>query len=377
MASIESYETKAGRRWRVRYRKPNGHQTDKRGLRRRKDAEQWMAENVITAQAEGSYVDPIMGKIRFSVICNHWLDVHRSLWQPTYIQSVESDMRNHVLPAFATRRISEISRSEVQAFINDLASTYSPTVVLRCFRIVKGVFETARDDGIIRLTRAVEGITLPHKASRKDDRHYLTPQQLVQLANVSGHYRALVLVLGFCGLRWGEAAALMPDDVDLENKRIHVRRKIAKSNGEYHEGAPKSHEIRDVPIPVNLIPVLAEHMKAMPEGRRVFTDPDGKYLRYRSVGKGARGWWIHALTSAGLPMMPPHDLRHTAASIAVSAGANVKVLQRMLGHKSAAMTLDVYADLFDTELDVLGESIGAAMPSLDYVNCGQNVGKAE
>lgn len=49
--------------------------------------------------------------------------------------------------------------------------------------------------------------------------------------------------------------------------------------------------------------------------------------------------------------MTPHDLRHTAASLAVSAGANVKVVQRMLGHASAAMTLDVYADLFDDDLE--------------------------
>jgi integrase len=48
---------------------------------------------------------------------------------------------------------------------------------------------------------------------------------------------------------------------------------------------------------------------------------------------------------AGLPEMSIHDLRHTAASLAVSAGANVKAVQKMLGHSSAAMTLDTYADL--------------------------------
>ena len=50
-----------------------------------------------------------------------------------------------------------------------------------------------------------------------------------------------------------------------------------------------------------------------------------------------------------------HALRHTAASLAISAGANVKVVQRMLGHSSAAMTLDVYADLFDTDLDAVAK----------------------
>lgn len=58
--------------------------------------------------------------------------------------------------------------------------------------------------------------------------------------------------------------------------------------------------------------------------------------------------------------MTPHDLRHTAASLAVSAGGNVKAIQRMLGHSSAAMTLDVYADLFDDDLDTLASALNDA-----------------
>jgi integrase len=55
-----------------------------------------------------------------------------------------------------------------------------------------------------------------------------------------------------------------------------------------------------------------------------------------------------------------HDLRHTTASLAVSAGANVKAVQRMLGHASAAMTLDVYADLFDDDLDAVAVALNQA-----------------
>jgi site-specific recombinase XerC len=64
--------------------------------------------------------------------------------------------------------------------------------------------------------------------------------------------------------------------------------------------------------------------------------------------------------------MTVHDLRHTAASLAASAGANVKAVQRMLGHASAAMTLDIYADLFDDDLDAVAEALdGAARRSVD------------
>ena len=66
-----------------------------------------------------------------------------------------------------------------------------------------------------------------------------------------------------------------------------------------------------------------------------------------------RGWLDPAAVYIGEPGLTPHELRHTAASIAVSLGANVKAVQRMLGHASAAVTLDVYADLFDADTDAL------------------------
>src|SRR6478736_2724579 len=62
----------------------------------------------------------------------------------------------------------------------------------------------------------------------------------------------------------------------------------------------------------------------------------------------------------GLERMTVHDLRHTAASLAISSGANVKAVRRMLGHASVAMTLDVYADLFDDDLDTVSASLNAA-----------------
>jgi len=67
-----------------------------------------------------------------------------------------------------------------------------------------------------------------------------------------------------------------------------------------------------------------------------------------------------AAVDAGLDGLTPHELRHTAASLALSAGANVKAVQRMLGHASASMTLDVYSGLFDDDLDGVAERLDAA-----------------
>lgn len=65
----------------------------------------------------------------------------------------------------------------------------------------------------------------------------------------------------------------------------------------------------------------------------------------------------------GLDGLTPYELRHTAASLAISVGANVKAVQRMLGHASAAVTLHVYSDLFDDDLDSVSDALDHAMVS--------------
>jgi integrase len=81
-----------------------------------------------------------------------------------------------------------------------------------------------------------------------------------------------------------------------------------------------------------------------------------------------------ALQRAGLGDLTPHELRHTAASLAVAAGANVKAVQRMLGHASAAMTLDVYSGLFDGDLDAVADRLDTAAQSSrqDHVDSLRN-----
>jgi len=83
---------------------------------------------------------------------------------------------------------------------------------------------------------------------------------------------------------------------------------------------------------------------------------DGGYL---PRPKSQTGWFQAAVKRAGVQHITPHDLRHTCASLSVSAGVNVLALQRMLGHTSAKMTLDTYADLFDDDLDAVSATLHA------------------
>jgi integrase len=364
MASVESYETKAGKRYRIRYRKPDGSSTDKRGFKRKKDATDWAAANVTVAINTGNYADPTAGKRKIRDIYTAYINSHRDLWKPSYLHPIEITWRIHMEQKFGDRAIASIQRSEIQAYINDMAKCRSATVTLRAFGILKGIFETAQGDRMIGQTDVLTNITLPRKPNRKEDRHYLTPQQLVELSSHCGNHAVLILVLGFCGLRWGEASGLHVADVDLKKRTLHVRRTITKVGTAYLEGTPKSWEVRDVPMPGKLVPPLKKLIRNMGDQDSVFLDADGHSPRPQSVGTGAHGWWAKALREAELPLMPPHDLRHTAASIAISAGANVKALQRMLGHKSAAMTLDTYADLFDSDIRAVADRVDFVIPDI-------------
>ena len=114
---------------------------------------------------------------------------------------------------------------------------------------------------------------------------------------------------------------------------------------------------RWVPLPRFLVEDLAEHIGGKASDELVFASPKGAVLRVRGA---RRSWFDRAVVTSGVPEgFHPHELRHTAASLAVSAGANVKAVQRMLGHAKASMTLDVYADLFDDDLEAVAERLDA------------------
>ena len=164
------------------------------------------------------------------------------------------------------------------------------------------------------------------------------------LADETGPHRILVLVLAFCGLRWGEAIALRVADVDFLRRRILVSANAVQLGITHHVGPTKDRRPRSVPVPGFVLEYLSRLCVGKAGGELVFPASSGGYLSRPHSGDG---WFAAALRRAGLPAMTIHDLRHTCASLAVSAGVNVLALQRMLGHRSAKMTLDVYADLFD------------------------------
>ena len=207
-------------------------------------------------------------------------------------------------------------------------------------------------------------------AKTKRDHVYLAMPQLVAVADQCGPYRDLILFTGTCGLRWGEVSALQVQDLQLGDKSlVHVQRAYKEIGGRLELGDTKSGENRKVPVPRSIASMLAERMEGKAPTDLVFTSPKGGPLRNSNFTKRNYAKAIEAAASASsnpasFPRPTFHDLRHTAVSLAISQGTNVKVVQRIAGHATATMTLDTYAGLFTDDLHAsaarLDEAIVAA-----------------
>jgi integrase len=260
--------------------------------------------------------------------------------------------RAHVADKWADLQLTEVSPPDVKAWVADLveAGIGVPTIE-NALGVLRMVLKDAVDDG--RLIRnPCEGINAPRRRHRP--RAYLDHLQVEELATAVGEDHGLVVrLLAYTGLRWGELAALSVASVDLLRRRLQITRAVAEADGQLNWKSPKDHERRSVPFPVFLAAELGEQMAGKGPKDLLFSASNGGTLRV-SLWR-PRVFNVARDSLADFPMVTPNDLRHTAASLAVSAGGNVLTLARMLGHEDPSLTLKTYADLFDTDLDALAD----------------------
>lgn len=335
-------------RYRARYRGADGKERakhfDKRG-----DAVRWL-EIQQGNVARGDWVDPALGRVTIREWAPTWL-ASKSALKPTSRRSYEELWRTRVEPRWGSVPLSRVTYGDVLTWTASLTGEgLSPSRVGQCLLVLKQLLELAVLDG--RLSRNVaKGVKAPRPV--RGEQRFLTHEQLALLANECGHvggdqYRTMVLFLGYTGLRWGEVRALRVKHIDLMRRRVEVRDNIPDGYTEADTVAPKSHRRRTVPLPALVAELLAEVVAGRSQDDLVFVNSVGRLLDNSGF---RRNVFDRAVEVLGLNPFTPHNLRDSAASLAVSAGANVKVVQRMLGHASAAMTLDVYSGLFTEDLD--------------------------
>jgi integrase len=371
--------TKRGQgRWLGRYRGPDGRERT-RTFATKGEASAWASAQELRMRT-GEWADPTRGKVTLASFAPQWFDSLNV--KPSTLHGYRALYECHVLPRWGSVRLDRITYADVKAWVPSLmavsrttagrgkprgstapAPPLSPGRKRQVYQVLSSILDLAVEDG--RLPRnpakSASGSSkgmLP-KVAKSTTHRYLSHEQVGAVADLIGDdARALFMVLAYCGPRWGEATALRVQDVDLLRSRLYVRRAFSDVSGELIESTTKTHADRTLPLPTFLRAELEALMAGKSTTDLMFTAPLGG--PWRNANFRSRRF-DPAVKAAGLPPLKVHELRHTAASLAVQAGGNVKAIQRMLGHSSAAMTLDVYADLFDTDLEGVADRLNSAV----------------
>jgi integrase len=351
MSSIEKRTRNGQMSWRAHYRTPSGQQRN-RSFPRKVDAERFLT-TIESSKLTRSYIDPALARLTVGDWSARWLDGQAHL-KPSTRERYAGILREHLDPRWGTTRLADVTHADVQTWVTLLMVSREPATVRKVYGVMSLVLASAVKDG--RLVRnAATGVNLPRVVAR--EHRYLTHAQTHALAAECGANRLLVLFKAYTGVRWGELTALRVGRLDLLRRRAFIAEAVTEVRGVLVWGTPKTHERREVPIPRFLIDELAAHVAGKARDDLVFSGAKGGAYRVRVF---RRGGFDAAAERIGAGGMTAHELRHTAASLAIAAGADVKVVQQMLGHKSAIMTLDLYGHLFPDRLDEVADALDVA-----------------
>jgi len=370
-----------GKRWRGWYVGDDGNQHTKR-FRTEAEAEQWSNKErgkVHTNQ----WVSPSVGVDTFGAVAEQWM-VTKAHRKPKTVAGYRSILDTLVLPRWGDTPMKSITYGELSSWLSSLGidgsqagTGLSASRIIQTHQLMGAVFKYAVKAGLAAKNIAAE-INRRHDLpeTTEAEQHHLTHAQLLDFAREAGRFETMTLILGYCGLRFGEASALRRKDIG--DREITVRNSATYVQGQgIVETATKTKRTRRVPVPGPIWDRFKAELPAEPDAF-VFPSRKGGHLplgEYRwafdnalkVVKDRAKGQRQQEVADGGeattptFPTITPHDLRHTCASLAISAGANVKVVQHMLGHATAAMTLDLYGHLMSDDLAGVADALGRAM----------------
>jgi integrase len=351
--------------YRVRYRTADG-QPRSQSFEKKADATKFEA-SVEVAKFRGELVDPRAGRLTFRAVADEWLGTVSHL-KPKTVAGYESILSKHLLPEFGDIPVNAIDTAEVKRFVSLKSRTSGHQTVKNTLNVLRGVLGTAVDSRRIAVNPAI-GVKLDKAKARRArseqaaKRHYLTPEQINDLAGAMGsdEYRLFVLFAAYAGARAGEIAGLRVSDLDLgDTPVVHIRRAVEEVHGALVLGATKNGEPRTVRLPRFLVAELRLHLART--GRRrgawLFQSPEGGQLRHSNFYRRS---YQPAAEASDMPEgLRFHDLRHSCAAMLIASGAHPKAIQVMLGHSSIDVTMDTYGGLFDAVVDRLAEALDNA-----------------
>lgn len=291
-------------------------------------------------------------RTRFQEWAALWLDKKKASVKPTTLSIYTVNIRKHIIPCFGDSYIEDIDVSSIIVFIEELEESagLKPKTIEDIFLLLQQIVKDAVKEKKLLFEEA--RMHLPAKDTEEAD--ILTSEEYEKLLNFlminpSGK-NAGIMIAQMCGLRIGEVCGLKWEDVDLNERVIHVRRTISRlyissldsdsGSSVINSGQPKTRRSqRKVPIPKRLCYYLEQvKLKDSPDEKSFITTGKGKSHEPRTFNS----YYCSVLKRSETEHHTFHSLRHTFATRAVRMGMDAETLSRILGHASVTITLSRY-----------------------------------
>ncbi len=357
--SVEAGKDKTGKRQRV----------VRGGFKTKKEAQQVAAE-LETQIFNGAFIINQKQITLHEFMWQHWFEYHKSFVKPSTLQSVNTHLKR--IDRFFGEKIKlkDITPYKCSQFTRALIQyDIQRDVAGQTFIYLKMIFKYAVQIEKLLNNNPCDNIALPKytvaekeqlSKSKKEKLLFLEKDILKKFLTVAATdeqafpYYTLLLILTYTGMRIGEVLALQWEDVDLDNKIIHVKHTLFRKGKNYFvQSAKTATSIRDIVLSDSLVKQIRNYRKNYLIFKMQYADAWAQY-NYDFVitsrthygeplhGSTVNVWLNKIAKKTGIQHVHPHLFRHTHVSLLAEAGVPLPAIRERLGHSHDRITEDIY-----------------------------------
>jgi len=339
------YRAKNGKTYTVDYYSSLGKRVRKAGFKTKTEAEVF-ERKMLTQKDNGISLNIDSGKQTVEDFYFIWLGIKKSTVTLKTLQNYKEAWKSWVSPKFQNIQVKNINPVLVREWLSTLklknGDPAGYETSKRALTVLGQILDIAVESSAIQFN-PVKSLTnsktryLPKPSIKNNNK--LSFQEILKIADLSGHYSLFIKFLALTGLRQSEAIALKKSDFDLDNSVVHVSKAFQTVQGKLHLGSTKNNKPRDVHISNVILADLKNYLSGLEQGNIVFLNTKHGIIDMNNFRKRI---WGPILKTVGLKDFTPNDLRKFFTTESADLGVPLHLVSELDGHSSVRVTMDHY-----------------------------------
>ena len=320
-----------------------------------KKAEKLAQEFAVEFERKCRGLSSLNENMRFSELAEWYIDNYaKNKLKPITAYTYEGQIKNHLLAELGNMKLKDFTPAKITAFFK--TRTYQPATCRKVYVVLQSIFARAVEQGFIKEKPCTKAVILPKAETPKEKKPFLDENQakdLLKMVEDNTQFNRIIKVLLFTGMRSGECLALRWQDIDFENRTIHIENTLTDVGGKHWLQPPKTATSnRYIALSDILAEIFIEQKKHNDEKLKnlgklykypemVFTTESGNYVDRSGLNTQFRRF----VKGTDFDFITLHSLRHCNATLLINSGIDLKIVSELLGHSDVSTTANVYADV--------------------------------